>query len=111
MQDIMDLEEKSFWTMRNIGERSGAEVIDAIHSLGLKMNWEKDDLPKDVVDENLRNVIQKLKDAYVDLDNKATKYKNLENKLQRKLKNNRNTDAIDNDIASNKEENGPSLEE
>ena len=109
MHDIIDLEEKSFWTMRNMGEKSGAEVIDAIHSLGLKMNWEKDDLPKDVVDENLGNAIQQLKDAYVILDNKTAEYEGLEKQLKYKL--NGNMDTVDKKDRASNEENEPSLED
>lgn len=109
VHDIIDLEEKSFWTMRNMGEKSGAEVIDAIHSLGLKMNWEKDDLPKDVVDENLGNAIQQLKDAYVILDNKTAEYEGLEKQLKYKL--NGNMDTVDKKDRASNEENEPSLED
>ncbi len=45
--DILEKDEPEFMRIRNLGKKSADEAIDRIHSLGLKMKWEKDEAETD----------------------------------------------------------------
>ncbi len=40
----MEKDEPEFMSIKNLGEKPLTETIDKIHSLGLKMKWEKDEV-------------------------------------------------------------------
>lgn len=80
--DIIDLEEKDFTNTRNLGPKAANEVIEKIHSLGLKMKWERDVEEKESTDAELGDSIQQLKTAYSDLKAKDEEYEELKQQLQ-----------------------------
>lgn len=79
---IIDLEEKDFRNTRNLGYKTANEVIEKIHSLGLKMKWERDAEEKESTDAELGDSIQQLKTAYSDLKAKDEEYEELKQQLQ-----------------------------
>lgn len=79
VDDLIDLEEKNFRKIRNLGPKSADEIIDKIHEFGLKMRWEED---KATTDAQLGDSIQQLKTAYLDLKAKDKEYEELKQQLQ-----------------------------
>lgn len=82
VDDIINIEEKRFREIRNLGQKSADEIIDKIHSLGLKMKWERDAEEKAATDAQLEDSIQQLKTAYSDLKAKDEEYEELKQQLK-----------------------------
>lgn len=82
VDDILDLEEKNFRKIRNLGPKSVDEVIEKIHSFGLNMKWEEE---KTNTDADLKASIQQLKTAYSNLKDKEEESEELKRQLQEKM--------------------------
>lgn len=113
---VINLEEKRFRQIRNLGEKSAQEIIDEVHSLGLKMKWEKDEEEKCDTDAELESSIQQLKTAYSDLKDKEEEYEELKQQLKDSRENQKSNDENQNTVnqeaaRKGKGDDGPSFEE
>lgn len=94
ISSLTSLTQENFIKINNIGPKVAEEIIEQIHSKGLKMQWEKDNEEtantdeKASIDIELINSIQRLKDSYTILKGRKNKYEQLLSIMQNRDDNN-----------------------
>lgn len=99
ISELTNLTLEQFIRIKHLGPQTRNEIIEKIHSLGLKMQWEEnnedpkvaedsDSDKKANIDIELENTIQSLKNAYSILNEREKTYKKLSSIAQSELPDN-----------------------